>query len=176
LTKRRQALYLLGAGKVFKFLNSLKYCEYRSTRYVKYLCNYHFVWIPKYRRDVLVDEIAKNIKELLKTITQELGYEIISLEVMPDHIHLLVNCPPRYSPSYLSKEDPREVMKKIAVALENLNVIFVHIEPNELIEIYNVSRKFNLDFEDSIHFYCALKNNCEIISNDADMERIGARF
>jgi predicted nucleic acid-binding protein len=77
--------------------------------------------------------------------------------------------------SYLSKEDPREVMKKIAVALENLNVIFVHIEPNELIEIYNVSRKFNLDFEDSIHFYCALKNNCEIISNDADMERIGAR-
>ena len=76
----------------------------------------------------------------------------------------------------LSKEDPREVMKKVAVALENLNVIFVHIEPNELIEIYNVSRKLDLDFEDSIHFYCALKNNCEIISNDADMERIGARF
>jgi predicted nucleic acid-binding protein len=78
--------------------------------------------------------------------------------------------------SYLLKENPIEVIKKVAEALENLNVIFIHMEPSELIEIYNVSKKFDLDFEDSIHFYCALRNNCEIISNDADMKKLGAKF
>ena len=38
----------------------------------------------------------------MKSIAEELGCEIIVLEVMPDHIHLFVNCPPRYSPSYLA--------------------------------------------------------------------------
>ncbi len=76
--------------------------EYKSTRHVKYLCNYHFVWIPKYRRDVLVGDIAEYIKEVLKSIAEELGCEIIALELMPDHVHLFVNCPPRYSPSYLA--------------------------------------------------------------------------
>ncbi|MGC8992748.1 MAG: IS200/IS605 family transposase [Thermoplasmata archaeon] len=66
------------------------------------LCNYHFVWIPKYRRGILIDEVAEYTKEVLKSIAEELGCEIIALEVMPDHIHLFVNCPPRYSPSYLA--------------------------------------------------------------------------
>ena len=72
--------------------------EYKSTRHAKYLCNYHFVWIPKYRGDLLVEEVAEYIKEILKSIAKELGCEIIALEVMPDHIHFFVNCPPRYSP------------------------------------------------------------------------------
>jgi Transposase and inactivated derivatives len=90
--------------------------EYKSTRHAKYLCNYHFVWIPKYRRDLLVEEIAEYIKEILKSIAKELGCEIIALEVMPDHIHLFVNCPPRYSPSYLANyfkgKSARLVLKK----------------------------------------------------------------
>jgi len=76
--------------------------EYKSTRYVKYLCNYHFVGIHKYRRNFLVEDVAEYIKEILKLITKELGYEITTLEVLPDHIHLLINCSPRYSPSYLA--------------------------------------------------------------------------
>ena len=90
--------------------------EYKSTRHTKYLCNYHFVWIPKYRRDLLVEEVAEYIKEVLKSIAKELGCEIIALEVMPDHIHLFVNCPPRYSPSYLANyfkgKSARLVLKK----------------------------------------------------------------
>jgi len=90
--------------------------EYKSTRHVKYLCNYHFVWIPKYRRDLLVKEVAEYIKEILKSIAKELGCETIALEVMPDHIHLFVNCPPRYSPSYLANyfkgKSARLVLKK----------------------------------------------------------------
>jgi Transposase and inactivated derivatives len=90
--------------------------EYKSTRHTKYLCNYHFVWIPKYQRDLLVEDVAEYIKEVLKLIAKELGCEIIALEVMPDHIHLFVNCPPRYSPSYLANyfkgKSARLVLKK----------------------------------------------------------------
>ena len=90
--------------------------EYKSTRHVKYLCNYHFVWIPKYRREVLVSEVAEYTKEVLKSIAEELGCEIIALEVMPDHIHLFVNCPPRYAPSYLANyfkgKSARLILKK----------------------------------------------------------------
>jgi len=90
--------------------------EYKSTRHARYLCNYHFVWIPKYRRDVLVGEIVEYTKEVLKSIADGLGCEIIALKVMPDHIHLFVNCPPRYSPSYLANyfkgKSARLVLKK----------------------------------------------------------------
>ena len=90
--------------------------EYKSTRHERYLCNYHFVWIPKYRRDVLVGEIVEYTKEVLKSIADGLGCEIIALKVMPDHIHLFVNCPPRYSPSYLANyfkgKSARLVLKK----------------------------------------------------------------
>jgi len=90
--------------------------EYKSTRHVKYLCNYHFVWIPKCRRDLLVGDVAEYIKEVLKLIAKELDCETIALEVMPDHIHLFVNCPPRYSPSYLANyfkgKSARLVLKK----------------------------------------------------------------
>ena len=90
--------------------------EYKSTRHVKYLCNYHFVWIPKYRRKVLTGEIAEYTKEVLRTIAEELDCEVLALEVMPDHIHLFVNCPPRYAPSYLANyfkgKSARLILKK----------------------------------------------------------------
>ncbi|AAK41701.1 IS200/IS605 family transposase [Saccharolobus solfataricus] len=90
--------------------------ELKSTRHTKYLCNYHFVWIPKHRRNTLVNEIAEYTKEVLKSIAEELGCEIIALEVMPDHIHLFVNCPPRYAPSYLANyfkgKSARLILKK----------------------------------------------------------------
>jgi putative transposase len=76
--------------------------ELKSTRHAKYLCNYHFIWIPKYRRAVLINEVAIYIKDILKNIAEELDCEVIAMEVMQDHIHLFINCSPRYSPSYLA--------------------------------------------------------------------------
>jgi putative transposase len=65
---------------------------------------------------VLVGEVAEYTKEVLRSIAEELGCDTIVLEVMPDHIHLFVNCPPRYSPSYLANyfkgKSARLVLKK----------------------------------------------------------------
>jgi putative transposase len=65
--------------------------ELKSTRHAKYLCNYHFVWIPKYRRAVLINEVAVYIKDILKNIVEELDCKVIAMEVMQDHIHLFIH-------------------------------------------------------------------------------------
>ena len=85
----------------------------KSTRHVKYMCNYHFVWIPKYRRDILVGKVAEYTKEVLEEIAKELGCEIIALHVEPDHVHLFISCPPRYAPSYLANYFKGKSARKI---------------------------------------------------------------
>ena len=90
--------------------------EYKSTRHVKYLCNYHFVWIPKYRRKLLASEVAEYTKEVLKSIAEELDCEVIALELIPDPLNLFVIGPPRYAPSYLANyfkgKSARLILKK----------------------------------------------------------------
>ena len=69
---------------------------YKSNRNVYYLCKYHVVWCPKYRREVLIEGIAERLKQIISEVCQEHQAEIMQLEVMPDHVHLLVECDPRF--------------------------------------------------------------------------------
>ena len=75
----------------------------KSTRHAKYQIAYHFVWIPKYRKQLLKGEIRDFLEELFKEIAREYAFEILAMEIMPDHIHLFVSAPPRYSPSTMAK-------------------------------------------------------------------------
>ena len=61
-----------------------------------YSCKYHVVWCPKYRRPVLVDGVGARLKELIHELARTLGAEVIELEVMPDHVHLLVEVDPQF--------------------------------------------------------------------------------
>lgn len=54
---------------------------------------YHFVWCPKYRRPVLTGEIAGRLDAVLRTICDDLRADVMALEIMPDHVHLLVQMP-----------------------------------------------------------------------------------
>jgi putative transposase len=63
--------------------------------------NYHFVWCPKYRRKVIVGNVERRLKELLKQKATELGCSIIALETMPDHVHIFVEAPPTVAPNRL---------------------------------------------------------------------------
>ena len=73
----------------------------KSTRHAKYNINYHFVWIPKYRRPIL-SNIKEELEIVLKDIAKSKGLEILSLEIQPDHIHLFVSSPPVNSPALLA--------------------------------------------------------------------------
>ena len=71
----------------------------RKTRYSVYNCNYHLVWIPKYRRHVLIDDVKEELIDLFTSIAESQDMIVISAEVMPDHVHLFVSAPPRLSPA-----------------------------------------------------------------------------
>ena len=75
--------------------------EVRSTRHSKYNINYHLVWIPKYQRPVLTGDVADHLKDIFHTIAEKKGVEILSLEIMPDDIHLFISSPPQNAPSLL---------------------------------------------------------------------------
>ena len=73
--------------------------EYRHGITSVTLINYHFVWIPRRRRKVLMGAIAERLKELIYQTAQDLECKVLALEIMPDHVHLFLNCPPTMSPS-----------------------------------------------------------------------------
>ena len=71
-----------------------------------YSLQYHLVWCTKYRKKVLKDGIDVECKEMLESLAQEYKFQILAMEVMPDHIHLLVDCRPQF---YIS--DMIKIMK-----------------------------------------------------------------
>lgn len=68
----------------------------QSNNNIVYDCKYHVVFCPKYRRKVLVDEVEIRIKELFFEKGKELNTEIVEMEIMPDHVHLLIKCDPQF--------------------------------------------------------------------------------
>jgi putative transposase len=62
---------------------------------VVFSCTYHVVWCPKYRRKVLLPPIDARLKQVVHEVCSESGAELIEMEVMPDHVHLLVDCDPQ---------------------------------------------------------------------------------
>ena len=68
---------------------------YKSNRNVFYSCHYHVVWCPKYRRKVLVEAIETRLKDIIGQVCQQYQAEMEELEVMPDHVHLLVSVDPQ---------------------------------------------------------------------------------
>ena len=73
--------------------------QIRKTRWSHFLCNYHLVWIPKYRKKVLVGEVAQETERLLREVASKNDMEILALSVQPDHVHVFVSAPPRFSPA-----------------------------------------------------------------------------
>ena len=67
---------------------------YRSTNKTVYSAKYHIIWCPKYRRRVLGGPVEARLKEIIFGVVAEVGAEVIEVEVMPDHVHLLVEVPP----------------------------------------------------------------------------------
>lgn len=63
----------------------------------KWNCKYHVVFAPKYRRQVIYGKLRKDIGTILRKLCEQKGVEIIEAELCPDHVHMLVSIPPKYS-------------------------------------------------------------------------------
>ena len=71
--------------------NSLSHCKWN--------CKYHIVFAPKYRRQVIYGKIKTDIGQILRKLCTWKGVEIVEAELCPDHVHMLVKIPPKYSVS-----------------------------------------------------------------------------
>ncbi len=69
---------------------------YKSNHNVYFSCTYHVVWCPKYRREVLIDAVARRLEQIIREVCEEHQAEVLSLEIMPDHVHLLVEVDPQF--------------------------------------------------------------------------------
>lgn len=72
--------------------------KYQRSNTSVFNIGYHLIWCPKYRRKVLVNEIEKRLKYLLKNKSKQINVSIEKMEIMPDHVHLFVKASPLFSP------------------------------------------------------------------------------
>jgi len=70
--------------------------KYKTNNNIVYLCTYHIVWCPKYRRKVLIDDVEIRLKEIINEVANELRVEIIEMETDKDHIHILAEIDPQF--------------------------------------------------------------------------------
>jgi putative transposase len=85
-----------------KYIKMWLWLELINTRIRRcFLLNYHFVFCPKRRRKVLVSKLRDRLETLLTHKTKERGWEIIALEIMPDHIHLFIGVDPEVAPNQI---------------------------------------------------------------------------
>jgi putative transposase len=81
----------------------------RRTKHAVYELKYHLVWVPKYRAQILGAEEKQYLKKVLKEIAEEYEFQIDTMEVMSDHVHVFIEAPPSYAPARVV-----QIMKSIS--------------------------------------------------------------
>ena len=85
---------IIAKGKVILMANKAN-----SLAHTKWMCKYHIVFTPKYRRKIIYNQYKESIRDILKQLCAYKGVEIIEGHLMPDHIHMLVSIPQKLSVS-----------------------------------------------------------------------------
>ena len=74
--------------------------DWQSLSHVRWDCKYHVVIIPKYRRKVLYGKLRRQVGAILRDLCRQKGIELVEGHAMPDHVHLCVSIPPKYSVAF----------------------------------------------------------------------------
>jgi len=78
-------------------------------KHAVYDIKYHFVWIPKYRKNILTEELKKRVGELFREIARQYDFEIEAMGIEVDHVRIFLSASPKYSPAKIV-----EVLKSIS--------------------------------------------------------------
>ena len=73
--------------------------KYKRQSHVVYKCDYHIIWVPKYRLRILTGEVGKLVDQDIRKLSEWLGCEVMELNVQADHVHVVVSIPPKVSVS-----------------------------------------------------------------------------
>ena len=75
--------------------------NWQSLSHVRWECKYHVVIVPKYRKKVLYGKIRKGVGEIIRDLCKQKKIELIEGHLMPDHIHMCLSVPPKFSISFV---------------------------------------------------------------------------
>ncbi len=73
--------------------------RYESLHHTKWECKYHVVWIPKSRKKVLYVQLRKDLGQILRGLAKQKESEVVEGTLKPDHVHMVISIPPKYSVS-----------------------------------------------------------------------------
>ena len=100
--------------------------EYNRLNHCKFLIQYHIIWCPKFRFNVLKGNVESELKQILWIISTQYEFEIKEIEIMPDHIHLFISTKPTIAPTVvvriLKSISARELFKKFPKLKEFYNM------------------------------------------------------
>lgn len=127
---------------------------YKSNSNIVFNCKYHVIWCPKYRRKVLEKGIDVRLKEIIIDTCKETSSEILEMEIMPDHVHLLIEVDPQYgihklikkvkgrSSHFLRREFPKLKSRLPTLWSNSYFVTTVGGAPLEIIKSYIEGQKY----------------------------------
>lgn len=127
--------------------------EYHSSAHLKYLCRYHVIFCPKYRKKILINGVDELLKNIFRETSEAHDFKILQMEVMPDHVHLLIDCNPRYgimkcvnnlkweSSHIINKEFPPAKSKHFSIWTRSCFVATVGSVSLEVVKHYIESQK-----------------------------------
>jgi len=97
--------------------------DIRYTAHCAYVLHYHLVWIPRYRKPVLNDQVAASLHDLVDAIARQYHIDVVACEILPDHVHLFVSAPPKYAPADLARVFNGSTSRRLMQAFPHLRQV-----------------------------------------------------
>ena len=94
--------------------------DYRTNSHSRFDLKYHFVWVTKYRKPLLIDAVSTRVRDLVREICKANDVSILQGAVSKDHVHILVSCPPNISPSKLMQKIKGKSSRKLLMEFKHL--------------------------------------------------------
>jgi len=94
--------------------------NYRTGSHSRFDIKFHFVWITKYRKGVLVGEVGTRLRDLIREICRTYDIEILQGAVSRDHVHVLLSCPPSLSPSKIMQYIKGKTSRKLMMEFKHI--------------------------------------------------------
>ena len=98
--------------------------NYRKSSHSRFDLKYHFVWVTKYRRRVLVGEVATRLRDLIRELCRTEEIDILQGAVSGDHVHVLLSCPPNHSPSKIMQLIKGKSSRKLMLEFKHLQRMY----------------------------------------------------
>ena len=94
--------------------------HYRTSSHSRFDIKYHFVWVTKYRKSILTGSVGARLRDVVREICRTNEIEILQGAVSPDHVHVLLSCPPNLSPSKIMQYIKGKSSRKLLMEFKHL--------------------------------------------------------